>query len=50
MPREYDDAASFCKSLLHTFHMVNLNVVAEVFLIEHRHGKDIENVARHVDE
>ena len=50
MSCEHDDAAPLCKGFLHTFHMVNLNIVSEVFLIEHRHGKDIENVARHVDE
>ena len=38
------------KGLLHPFEMVDLNVLAEIFLIQHRHGKDVEDVACHIDE
>ena len=49
MSREHDDAAPLGERLLHTLKMVDLDVFTEILLVQHRHGENVEDVARHID-
>ena len=50
MPREHDDTVSLGERLLHTLEMVDLDVVTEVLLVQHRHREDVEHIPCHIDE